>query len=577
MKKVFVYLFFGFIAFSWLNTSALTFTGGKSYFDYREPSDSPWTRHSFNAVACSSSYCQFISNGTGYNFTTKYYAFDAHVLNEFVKTETSKFSFEYKIDVNFSSPNDAQDYINNTNKSRVRIVPSGILNSTSCTTTYSNFTGTSVLITGRCVTTLEEPYRSFDRFLINWASEDSSNVPIDFPLLTYNPNKALYISFTSATNLSNFTLLSAESNQDIIDSQNKNTEDIINNQNKNKQDIVDNQNKNTQDVINNQNKNKQDIVDNQNKNTQDVIDNQNKNTQDTIDNQNKNTDKINENLQNCRDSLNLLNPYGLQNRSAYGITVKYNSDGSLTFNGTSTTGFNIYYNINFTLEAGTYTFSSFENHPSGFYVSLDNLDSTMIKPGNRSKIFTLNNSRLFKQFVIWIDSGKTFNDFTIYPQIQKGNVATKFEPYGSEVCSSKLDDTNDKLNETNQQLGDLNNFLSDDSQPESDISSLGNVTGLLPPGPLDSVLNIPFKFLSIIVSSLSDLCVPLSFKFVFNEQFTLPCFGDSFYSEVPSDLMTFINLIPSGFILIGYFKHLYKKFERAMSLETTGDDEWGVL
>lgn len=140
-----------------------------------------------------------------------------------------------------------------------------------------------------------------------------------------------------------------------------------------------------------------------------------------------------------------------------------------------------------------------------------------------------------------------------------------------------LTDTNVKIDDTNKKIDDTNKFLKDDTAPNSDISALGNVQGLLPPGPVDTLLNIPFTFLSIVSSSLSGTCVPLTGDFVFGSSLTIPCFGNLFYDNVPSALMVFINLIPSAFILINYFKHLYKKVDRAVSLQTTAEDEWGVI
>ena len=125
-------------------------------------------------------------------------------------------------------------------------------------------------------------------------------------------------------------------------------------------------------------------------------------------------------------------------------------------------------------------------------------------------------------------------------------------------------------------MEEINNYLTDDSDPSSDISSLGNVQGLLPPGPIDSLLNIPFEFMSILINSLSGTCVPLSGTFVFDKTFTIPCF-ESLYDEFPSSLMIFIDILPSAFLLIKYFKNLYKKVDRAVSLETSADDEWGCL
>lgn len=143
--------------------------------------------------------------------------------------------------------------------------------------------------------------------------------------------------------------------------------------------------------------------------------------------------------------------------------------------------------------------------------------------------------------------------------------------------NSNLDGLKDTQNQTNQKLDDMNSFLKDETEPNVDVSSLGTVSGLLPEGPVDSLLNIPFKFLSVITSSMSGTCVPVSGNWVFDSTLTIPCFSEQFYSNVPSLLMNFISLIPSAFILISYFKHLYKKVDRAMNLETNADDEWGVL
>ncbi len=143
--------------------------------------------------------------------------------------------------------------------------------------------------------------------------------------------------------------------------------------------------------------------------------------------------------------------------------------------------------------------------------------------------------------------------------------------------NSKLDDLNSKTDKTNQELKDMNDYLKDNTNPNVDVSSLGTVSGLLPAGPVDSLLNIPFKFLSVLSSSVSGACVPVSTNWVFNTTLNIPCFSEQFYSEVPTALMTFLQVVPCAFILIKYFKHLYKKVDRAVTMNTTADDEWGVI
>lgn len=133
-------------------------------------------------------------------------------------------------------------------------------------------------------------------------------------------------------------------------------------------------------------------------------------------------------------------------------------------------------------------------------------------------------------------------------------------------------------NQTNQTLTNINGTLNDDTPPNADISGLGNVQGLLPPGPVDSLLNIPAQFLSIVTSSLSGSCKPLSGTWVYDQPLTFPCFDQIIWKDFKDKtLLNFLELIPCGFILIVYFKHLYKKVERATSLESNSDDEWGVI
>lgn len=161
----------------------------------------------------------------------------------------------------------------------------------------------------------------------------------------------------------------------------------------------------------------------------------------------------------------------------------------------------------------------------------------------------------------------TFEVDDVLNAIEEGNVS----------ITDNLEDISENQSQTNQKLDEMNDFLTDETAPDSDISSLGNVSGLLPAGPLDILLNIPFQFLSILTSSMSGTCVAMTGNFVFDTTITLPCFDDIIYDNLDTTLLNFISLIPSAFILIKYFKHLYKKVERAVSLETDSDDEWGAI
>ena len=131
--------------------------------------------------------------------------------------------------------------------------------------------------------------------------------------------------------------------------------------------------------------------------------------------------------------------------------------------------------------------------------------------------------------------------------------------------------------QTNLQQETLD-YLQDDTPPNSDAGELGNVTGIFPPGPLDSLLNIPFKVTSVVISSLGGTCNQITAPLPFvNQDLTIPCFREILYDGKPAQFINLIGLIPCAFILINYFKHLYKKIERATSMTTTTDDEWGVI
>lgn len=134
-------------------------------------------------------------------------------------------------------------------------------------------------------------------------------------------------------------------------------------------------------------------------------------------------------------------------------------------------------------------------------------------------------------------------------------------------------DNQKQLDEAKKQT----DFITSDEAPNSDISVLGDVQGIFPPGPVDSLLNIPFQFLSVMTSSFSGTCKAISISDFMGTNISIPCFSEMIYDNVPDYVMIFMDLIPTGFILIIYFKHLYKKVDRAVSMETNSDDEWGVI
>lgn len=163
---------------------------------------------------------------------------------------------------------------------------------------------------------------------------------------------------------------------------------------------------------------------------------------------------------------------------------------------------------------------------------------------------------------------------------------------GSGAVTGKLDqfmnqshqDAQKQLEETKKQTDAINetkDFITDTKEPDAgDIANSDSMpsVGLLPPGPLDSILTLPLNIANSILSSLGGSCsaivAPLPFV---DKDITFPCMGDTIYKGDFAPLELLIGGPIAAVILFYYFKHLYKKVDRAVSLETTDEDEWGIL
>jgi len=132
---------------------------------------------------------------------------------------------------------------------------------------------------------------------------------------------------------------------------------------------------------------------------------------------------------------NLL-PINLTGGLASGITFTNNLDGTFSARGTSTAGVGQNICGEITLKAGTYTFSV-NNLPTGVYLSLNNVGYTMLNSSTLKRIFTLNQDTTFPRCLLWVDSNKTI-DTTFEVLLEKGNTATDFEPYSSDLYSIDL-------------------------------------------------------------------------------------------------------------------------------------------
>lgn len=235
-----------------------------------------------------------------------------------------------------------------------------------------------------------------------------------------------------------------------------------------------------------------------------------------------------------------------------------------------------------TLLPGTYTLSynflSNNSLSKRFQIWLSS-DNSNIKYFNLSDngyiTFTIDNS--FDKIMFFISSNADSNsNFSINKiMLQKGSVFTDYEPYGEEICSNKIDQTNNTLNNIGDKLTD--------SSP-TDMSGLGDSAGWLPAGPVDSIINLPLTFFLNLSQSLSSECRPVSLPLPYvNKNIELPCMY-SIYEKIGitgiGGFLTWVGLICSAVILFNYLLDLYHWVDKTLTMRENTmpgyyEDKWG--
>lgn len=188
---------------------------------------------------------------------------------------------------------------------------------------------------------------------------------------------------------------------------------------------------------------------------------------------------------------------------------------------------------------------------------------------NNYIVCPINPGQKYNRMAFWFESNANMN---LTYRIAFAPTVQLYNPLG--VTSSQQEQTNQKLDQINSSIQSQTQDQQDNSDANVDVSNMGGITGLLPAGPVDSLLSLPLTLINLLISGTSGSCSPFTFTFVFGEQFTLPCF-DTFWNQVPSSLLIFISDLPAVYIFIQWSKSIYKRVERAVSFESSVDDEWG--
>lgn len=185
------------------------------------------------------------------------------------------------------------------------------------------------------------------------------------------------------------------------------------------------------------------------------------------------------------------------------------------------------------------------------------------------------------------DIAKTYTNYNIYyksgSMVQPGNLFYAMT-YGTDQDIIKpvpdptpvpTPDYSGELGDINDSLDDLNDAITDPSSPNLD--GLGDSSGWLPPGPVDSIINLPLSLFNNINDNLSKSCQPVNLPLPFvDKTIQLPCLN-TIYEQIDglSDWINTIGTIAAAFILYNYFIKLYQWVDDTLNFRENTWQDWG--
>ena len=125
-----------------------------------------------------------------------------------------------------------------------------------------------------------------------------------------------------------------------------------------------------------------------------------------------------------------------------GVTFTTNADGSITLNGTATG--NIFQTIvtpYLELQDGTYTLSGgYRDDPNRAALCIRNPSNTMMasSESTSAKYDTQTAGNIVKEAYLYIYNGSTFDNITIFPQLEEGTIATTYAPYVEDISTVQV-------------------------------------------------------------------------------------------------------------------------------------------
>lgn len=292
-----------------------------------------------------------------------------------------------------------------------------------------------------------------------------------------------------------------------------------------------------------------------------------------IDSNKETQEVIKDQFNSCRPSVNLFSFNNYSQPQADTTIEIINSNKGIVKLITNSKYHFVYVFINGLEKNTNYTFNgkfinSNENMKNLWFSVADNPTTTTLYNNSYSSgtdvTFNTGNATAIIVYLYASGSVEGPNEATWYDiQLQKGDKSTTFEPYGEEICSNKIDETNDKLNDLNSSLNDsnINGSLGDAGSFFDNFTTTDH-------GGLSGIITAP---LVAINQMLNTSCNPMTTTFK-GKELSLPC-GYEFWNKM-GPIQDFINLVLGGLLCYQIIIKLYKLIEKIKNPE---DDRLEVM
>ncbi len=114
------------------------------------------------------------------------------------------------------------------------------------------------------------------------------------------------------------------------------------------------------------------------------------------------------------------------------------------------------------------------------------------------------------------------------------------------------------------------------SEEAPDLDALEDSAGWLPPGPVDSILNLPLTFFNNLISNLSKTCQPVEIPLPYvSKNLILPCISTLYAQIGATTFLNWVGVIVGTIILYNYFLNLYKWIDDTIQMKDNSVDDWG--